>query len=1129
MKQLILLLLIAIPSTCWSQFTDDFADGDLSNNPSWQGNPNEFKVNNQNQLQLDGTGSESYLVTSSQEIKSTEWRFWFKLDFEPSNSNQLKVYLVSDQQDLTGPVNGYYIGTGETGSTDGVDLYRQDGNSSTKIIDGFPGHVGKNTNTLRVKVTRDDQGKWEVYSDTLGGTNFLLEGDTTDQTYTSTNYFGLLCEYTTTRSDKFFFDDFYAGPIQVDSFPPKLEASKAIDKDTVLASFNETIDPASAEDAQNYIINKGIGNPTQAFLNPSNNQEVYLVLENSLSNKTQYTLTASKIQDPKGNELSQDSASFTFFQAEAGDVIVNEIFPDPNPTQGLPEAEFVELYNQTQFEIDLENWEFGDERGLDPLPQGTLKPDSYLIICSGSNEQSYQAFGPTLGTSNFPVLNNGGDDVVIANPKGKIIDEITYDVTWYKDEEKSNGGWTIERINPDHPCSGPDNWIASTNNQGGTPGQKNSVFSSQPDTTTPFIEKVEIIDSLTLKATLSEEVDTSSILNLDYEFKPIIQVKSIIPKNEAKGFELVFQNPLKANTSYSFQYQGLSDCWGNELDKFKSIGFDYVVPQPASPFDVIINELMVKPEPTIALPPFEYVELKNVADHPIALGNWTIADLNSQSQLPDVIIKPNENVIVCRSGVSSNFEPFGKLAAVGSLPSLNNSGDRITLRDDAGTIISVVQYKDDWYEDEIKAEGGWSLERIDPKNPCGGNNNWQASDDKSGGTPGAQNSIQASNPDVAPPKLENVTVKDSVTLKAFFNEPMDSASIDSNANYTINNYEGNVISANPIAPLYQSVEISLSAPLEVSILYKLEINRVTDCSGNEIGKPNQGDFGLPEPADSLDVVVNEILFNPPSGGADYVEFYNQSDKVINIANSWVASINDTGALENLKNISETGYLLLPQDYLVITESKSYVNNNYGPRYPDKIIEVGSLPTFPNESGNVVLVDQNSNIIDHVNYSESWHFELIDNFKGVALERIDPEDPSNDPDNWHSAASSTGYKTPTYENSQADKPKKDASTIALKPDVFSPNQDGYKDLLYIQYQFDESGKTAQVKIFDSRGRQVRKLVNNALLGKSGSFTWDGTRDNGEKASMGVYIILIEITDLDGTTKTYKRSTTLGGDF
>ncbi|PSR06013.1 MAG: hypothetical protein BRD49_02680, partial [Bacteroidetes bacterium SW_10_40_5] len=84
MKQLILLLLIAVPSTSWAQFTDDFADGDLSNNPSWQGNPNEFMVNNQNQLQLDGTGSESYLVDSSQKIESIEWRFWFRLDFEPS-------------------------------------------------------------------------------------------------------------------------------------------------------------------------------------------------------------------------------------------------------------------------------------------------------------------------------------------------------------------------------------------------------------------------------------------------------------------------------------------------------------------------------------------------------------------------------------------------------------------------------------------------------------------------------------------------------------------------------------------------------------------------------------------------------------------------------------------------------------------------------------------------------------------------------------------------------------------------------------------------------------------------------------------------------------------------------------
>ena len=57
------------------------------------------------------------------------------------------------------------------------------------------------------------------------------------------------------------------------------------------------------------------------------------------------------------------------------------------------------------------------------------------------------------------------------------------------------------------------------------------------------------------------------------------------------------------------------------------------------------------------------------------------------------------------------------------------------------------------------------------------------------------------------------------------------------------------------------------------------------------------------------------------------------------------------------------------------------------------------------------------VVDEVKYKDDWHFQLIDNAEGVALERIDPGKPGQDPDNWHSAASTAGYGTPTYKNSQ----------------------------------------------------------------------------------------------------------------
>src|SRR5690606_17658959 len=114
---------------------------------------------------------------------------------------------------------------------------------------------------------------------------------------------------------------------------------------------------------------------------------------------------------------------------------------------------------------------------------------------------------------------------------------------------------------------------------------------------------------------------------------------------------------------------------------------------------------------------------------------------------------PGHYVILCADAIVSQFKNYGPVVGCSNFPTLNNSGDALTLRNPASITIDSVHYRSDWYRDGDKAEGGWSLERIDPANFCAGSENWMASEDPAGGTPGRQNAVIASMPDNMGPRL----------------------------------------------------------------------------------------------------------------------------------------------------------------------------------------------------------------------------------------------------------------------------------------------------------------------------------------------------------------------------------------
>lgn len=862
MQKFFYSLLILFPLLASAQVSDDFTDGDFTINPAWNGDQTEFSVNSAKQLQLSSSGDNiSSLTTAATFSDSTEWNFWVKLSFSPSDYNNARIYLMSNQSNLEGLLNGYYLKLGESGSADAIELYRQTGNISTLICRGTDGLLA-NSFTVRIRVIRSATGFWRLFADPSGGNDFLPEASGTDNTFSFSGFIGVYCKYTSSNSTKFYFDDFYCGPVIIDNVPPVVTSVSVISEASLDVLFSESVETESASDILNYILSPGNMRPVSATLDISDKAKVHLVFGQTFVNGTAYSLNISGIRDKSGNMMPETQQQFTYYIPAVFDVVINEIMADPEPAVGLPPFEYVELFNRSNYPIDLEGWSLLLGSSRKNLNSIILQPGAFLIMADEDARLALSSFGQFTGFSSFTVTNTGSDIL---------------------------------------------------------------------------------------------------LLNAD------------------------------------------------------------------------------------------------------------------------------------------------------------------------GRMIHNVSYTDDWYKDDYKMLGGWSLELIDPMNPCGDANNWKASADISGGTPGRNNSVSGSNPDQTQPKIQRITVEDSVNITVYFSETMDSLIMKDPAAYLIDNLIGQPLAASADFPGYKAVSLELPQALSEGVVYMLSlIHQMKDCAGNLTNTQSNARFAIPSIASPLDIVLNEVLFDPKNDGADFVELYNHSSKVIDLRNLTLASIDTTyGTLLSVKNISTEGFLLFPESYLVLTTDPDNVRSEYSTPNPSGFLKMESLPAMNNEDGTIALAHKNGEVIDWFAYDASIHFPLLKSVDGVSLERISASRSGRDRSNWHSAAETVGFATPAYQNSQSSGDLAGGNPLALSPDIFSPDNDGHNDILNIAYIFDAPGYMANITVFDASGRLTRNLVNNEMCAVSGAFSWDGLTNDRRKAGIGYYIIYTEIFDLLGNVKHYKNTAVLGG--
>jgi Lamin Tail Domain/Bacterial Ig-like domain/CHU_C Type IX secretion signal domain len=644
-----------------------------------------------------------------------------------------------------------------------------------------------------------------------------------------------------------------------------------------------------------------------------------------------------------------------------------------------------------------------------------------------------------------------------------------------------------------------------------------------PDVTPPSIVSATALSATAVDVFFNESVDlTTSQIAANYSVSNGVGIPTSAVRDAINTslVHLIFATNIPPRVNVTLSVNGVADLSANVLNGGTKV-FSYFVPFQ---YDIVIDELMADPTPVVGLPTNEWLELKNTTTFDINLQNYKLGKSTGESgAMPSYVLPAGGYVILCTGSAVAAMSVYGPTIAVTSFPSLNNDADRIYLRAPQGTIIHSVNYTDAWYQNELKKDGGWTLEMIDTKNPCTGINNWKASVDARGGTPAAKNSVDAINADASAPKLLRAYAPDATHVTLVFNEPVDSTSAAVPASYSMSDGVS-ITNALPLSVSFDRVSLTLSTALTANKIYTVTANNVKDCSGNTIGISKTARVGLSVLMDSLDAVVNEILFNPKPNGVDYVEFYNRSKKILNLKNAFLANRNSLGIVSSIYQFTTEDYLFFPEDYIVVTENAEITKRDFVANDPNAILQLNNLPSFNDGDGDVILLNEQGKIIDEVVYNSKWHFSLISNEEAVSLERINVNAPSVQ-NNFHSAASSVGYGTPTYKNSQNNIDAEAKGDITITPAIVSPDNDGQDDYATIQYSFPEPGYTANITIFDATGRAVRFLERNTLAGVKGYYRWDGLGEKQQKLPVGIYIIYTEVFNLSGKTKKFKNTIVL----
>ncbi len=760
MKIFIAFCFILLTTSLQAQINEEFNDGNFTQNPTWSGDASQFAINANYQLQLISAGSDSsYMSFSSQQnaADSLQWEIWIQQSFSPSSQNYGRIYLSSDNANLESPLNGYYIQLGESGSNDALTIFKQTGYMSTPICRGFDATISS-AFTVRIKVIKTSNGEWKLYTDYTGGRNFNEEATGIDNSLINFTYFGIKDVYTSSNATKFYYDHIYVGAFLADTLKPRIASINIVDSTKVRVYFTEKIRNTDANNPAHYYIN---GNMVSSSIQDSSMTSILLTSSQIFVTPNDYQLTAYQIHDLEGNLTLIDSINFKYLKTDIiskHDLIINEIMSDPSGANNLPFEEYIEIYNRSPKYINSIGYIITDGNTDAILPSDTIEPEGYRVYFNNSHAVEFAQFqiSNTKGLATFPGLNNDGDHITLKDQQGNTIDKISYSLNSYHDKIKETGGWSIERKDPEFTCINEENWQASKDHDGGTPGKENSEIVEFIDNKPPDILYITVTDSLNIEIhydEVPEASEASSILNYTInDGNAVIEARA--KTEDESTYVLKLTHPMQRQIIYKLKTSNISDCTGNKMQNTNEINFG--IGEEIRKGELLINELLFNP----AYGQYDYIELFNNSNKIISLSNLKLAqndlitsEIKSTSTITveKRVVCPGEYLVISEStSFMHNYKNFSHRCAIQTnIPSMNDDEGVISLLSPSMDEVDNLHYTEKMQYPLLANVEGVSLERINPSGPSNDGGNWHSASYQCGfGTPGSLNSQLISNTEI---------------------------------------------------------------------------------------------------------------------------------------------------------------------------------------------------------------------------------------------------------------------------------------------------------------------------------------------------------------------------------------------
>jgi len=424
MLKKLLILFLFLPSLLFAQFNDDFEFGTILN---WtESTTGRWAASDISPLSglyslqhvFDNTDAGHDQVSTELPVfdlnaDTTVWRFKVKHGYGPSSSNNWCVFLISDananQMYPSGDVNAYVVGVNFTGYDDLLILWKITNSNISEVVSttlNWQTEVGTSL-AAAIEVQRDETGNWLINFNKDGDFNDLKNiGSGFEDSFLLTNYFGIYYEYSSTQDQKLWIDEIsIKGEIYVDTINPHVDSLEITSSKSLKIDFNEKIDSTIAVNSTNYFIDGGIESPDSIHLGDLKNS-VELFFLDSFKNKTYYTISLKNLEDLEGNSMNDSLIEFLYFIPEANDVVINEIMADPYPEVNLPNYEYIEIKNTTDFSIDLLGWKLKVGSSERVFSNQILDSAEYIILCSATASEFFDDYGNVVAFSTFPSINN---------------------------------------------------------------------------------------------------------------------------------------------------------------------------------------------------------------------------------------------------------------------------------------------------------------------------------------------------------------------------------------------------------------------------------------------------------------------------------------------------------------------------------------------------------------------------------------------------------------------------------------------------------------------------------------------------------------------------------------------------